>query len=320
MTIHFPDVASYQAGLSFAGAPFVWVKATEGTGYTNPDYWAAKSRAAAAGAKFGAYHALHNGNGVGQADYAFGVVGPGVPLMLDWENFGDNPSVATAQAFITRYRARGGSCRAVYLPRWFWSGNLGGPSLAWFPANGCLLVSSNYTAYSDNGPGWQAYGGWAPTQWQYSDNYRFNGMLVDFNAYRGTISQWWALLTGGSSWVGQVEDDTAWTRTVLGKLVNDNGGWRVNAEINAAVKAAEDAAANVKTVLAAVQALGHAGADPAAVAAGVVEGLKDAGFAAQVAQALAADPTTANQFKATLAAALDGVQVTGKLNATGGAA
>jgi hypothetical protein len=42
MTIFYPDVSSYQAGISFAGCVIVMVKATEGTGYTNPDYAAAK--------------------------------------------------------------------------------------------------------------------------------------------------------------------------------------------------------------------------------------------------------------------------------------
>jgi hypothetical protein len=196
MTIFFGDIASYQAGLNLSGWPFVWVKATEGTSYFNPTYAGFKSQAASKGIKFGAYHALHNGNGAAQADYCFSKVGAGVPVMLDWENFGDNPSVQTAIDFITRLRARGGSIKAVYLPKWFWEGNLGSPSLSWFPANGCLLVSSNYTNYSDSGPGWAAYGGWSPTQWQYSSTYSFNGQSVDINAYRGTIDQWWALLTG----------------------------------------------------------------------------------------------------------------------------
>jgi hypothetical protein len=124
----------------------------------------------------------------------------------------------------------------------------------------------------------------------------------------------------GSSWVGQVEDDTKWTRTVLGKLVNDNGGWKVNAEINSALKAAQSAAADVQTVLAAVKAQAGGSVDPKAVAAGVVAGLRDAGFAAAVATELAKNPETATAFKDTLSAALDGVTVSGKLNTPGGTA
>jgi hypothetical protein len=52
MTIFYPDVSSYQAGISFAGCVIAVAKATEGTGYTNPDYAAAKVRAANADAFF----------------------------------------------------------------------------------------------------------------------------------------------------------------------------------------------------------------------------------------------------------------------------
>ncbi len=58
MTIFYPDVASFQAGVSFSGVPIAMVKATEGTNYTNPDYGPAKIRAHEAGAFFCAYHFL----------------------------------------------------------------------------------------------------------------------------------------------------------------------------------------------------------------------------------------------------------------------
>ena len=51
MTIFFPDIYSGQAGMSFKGAPIALVKATQGTGYTNPDYFNAKARAARDGAR-----------------------------------------------------------------------------------------------------------------------------------------------------------------------------------------------------------------------------------------------------------------------------
>jgi hypothetical protein len=42
MTIFYPDVSDYQAGISFAGCVIAMVKATEDNDYTNPDYAAAK--------------------------------------------------------------------------------------------------------------------------------------------------------------------------------------------------------------------------------------------------------------------------------------
>src|ERR1700750_2810004 len=105
MTIFYPDIYSGQAGMSFKGTLIAMVKATQGTGYTNPDYSNAKARAARDGAFFGAYHFLTQGNGSGQADHCFAVVGRATPLMLDWETTTNSiPGVADAKAFVTRYK------------------------------------------------------------------------------------------------------------------------------------------------------------------------------------------------------------------------
>ncbi len=196
MTLHFPDVSGYQAGISFAGALVAMVKATEGTGYVSPDYAAAKGRAKAAGAFLCAYHFLHAGNGAGQADHAHAIAG-GTPLMLDMELEGTSkPGVADAVAFIDRYRALGGTCWLLYLPHWYWE-QIGSPSLAPLISRGMLLVSSDYTAYSDTGPGWNAYGGMPVTVWQYTSSAAFNGRSVDFNAFKGTLPEFISLVTTG---------------------------------------------------------------------------------------------------------------------------
>ena len=49
-TLFFPDVSAFQAGISLAGAPAVAIKATEGAGWTSPDYAPAVGRARMAGA------------------------------------------------------------------------------------------------------------------------------------------------------------------------------------------------------------------------------------------------------------------------------
>lgn len=207
MTIFYPDVSSGQAGVSFSGVPIAMVKATEGTGYTNPDYGPAKLRAKGAGAFFCAYHFLQAGNGAGQADHAYSVVGS-TPLMLDMETetlhgVSSNPSVADAAAFVSRYRSHGGVINLLYLPRWYWA-SLGSPSLAPLIELGLLLISSNYTSYSDSGPGWNAYGGMVPVVWQYSDNATLNGVNpVDFNAYRGTLAEFQSQVTTGTQPGGQ---------------------------------------------------------------------------------------------------------------------
>jgi len=206
MTIFYPDVSSYQAGISFAGCVIVVAKATEGTGYTNPDYAPAKVRAADAGAYFCAYHFLHEGNGAGQASYAHGVVGSEVPLMIDFEpeynpngTISSAPQVSDAVDFINEYRALGGRTYLLYLPHWYWLGNLGQASLAPLIDLGMLLVSSDYTAYSDSGPGWAAYGGMTPIIWQYTSTATLNGVSnVDMNAYKGTLADFQAQAANGA--------------------------------------------------------------------------------------------------------------------------
>jgi len=202
MTIFYPDVASGQAGVSFSGVPIAMVKATEGTNYTNPDYGSAKLRATEAGAFFCAYHFLQAGNGAGQADHAYSVAGS-TPLMLDMETenldgFTSEPSVTDAANFVSRYRANGGVIYLLYLPRWYWA-SLGSPSLTPLIELGLLLVSSNYTSYSDSGPGWASYGGMTPVIWQYTDSATLNGVNpVDFNAYQGTVADFESQVTTGA--------------------------------------------------------------------------------------------------------------------------
>ena len=207
MTIFYPDVSSYQTGISFAGCVIAMVKATESTGYTNPDYAAAKTRAAHAGAYFCAYHFLHAGNGAGQAQHAFSVVGHGIPLMIDFEpaynpngTIASAPQVSDAVAFIDEYRALGGTVYLLYLPHWYWQGNLGSPALTSVIDLGMLLVSSDYTGYSDTGPGWASYGGMTPVVWQYTSTASLNGVVnVDMNAYKGTLADFQAQVTTGAT-------------------------------------------------------------------------------------------------------------------------
>lgn len=187
MTIFFPDISSFQAGIDLSGALVTLAKATQGTGYTNPEYGSFKAEAAQSHAYFAAYHFLEAGNPAGQAAHAHAVAGS-TPLMLDFEPSTTRPGIADAAGFIDAYRKAGGVCWLVYLPRWYWQ-QLGSPSLAPLHNRGMLLVSSNYSAgytNADSGAGWQPYGGMTPTVWQYSSTTPFDRMRIDFNAYRGS--------------------------------------------------------------------------------------------------------------------------------------
>jgi peptidoglycan hydrolase-like protein with peptidoglycan-binding domain len=195
MTIYYPDISSYQKGISLKGAVAVCVKCTEGTGYANPDYGPAKARAASAGSFFFAYHFISAGNGAGQAAWCYSKNGK-IPLMLDLEPSGSRPTLSDAVAFLDSYKSRGGICNMTYLPNWYWQ-QLGRPSLSPLATRGHTLVSSNYTSYSDSGPGWAPYGGMTPGVWQYTDRQLFNGQRIDFNAFKGTIAQLRAVAGAG---------------------------------------------------------------------------------------------------------------------------
>lgn len=195
-TIYYADIASFEAGFPFTGMPIAMVKATQSTNYVNPDYTPAKARAAKAGAYFCAYHFLTAGNAIAQAQFAFAHVGKTIPLMLDWETtVGSSPSVKDAQAFVTEYKALGGKVVLLYLPKWYWQ-DLGSPSLSWFAGQGMFLVSSDYQAYTDDGPGWTGYGGMSVKVWQFSSTRSVNGYLVDLNAFKGTKAQFETLVSG----------------------------------------------------------------------------------------------------------------------------
>jgi hypothetical protein len=197
MTIYFPDVASFQAGVSFSGCAAALIKATEGTGYVNPDFAPGCERAAKAGAFTVAYHFLLQGNGAAQAAHAHSVAGS-MPLMLDVEKENaSNPNVSDIVDFVNAYRALGGTVYLVYLPQWYWS-SIGSPKLAPLDSLGLLLVSSNYTSYSNNGPGWKSYGGLSPTVWQYTSSAMLNGVRVDMNAFKGTLADFRSLATTGA--------------------------------------------------------------------------------------------------------------------------
>ncbi len=75
MTIFYPDISSYQAGLSLNGALAVSCKATEGTSYFNSTYGLFKAAATALGIFFFGYHFLRAGNAAAQANYCFSKVG-----------------------------------------------------------------------------------------------------------------------------------------------------------------------------------------------------------------------------------------------------
>jgi len=196
MTIFYPDVSNHNSDVTIQpGTVAVCAKASEGTTFHDQLYSRFQSQAAGVGAFFFAYHWLHCPNIDAQAEFCYGIVGS-TPVMIDCEQGSDVPTVDDCLAFANALRSRGGVCTLVYLPHWYWQDHLGSPSLVPLANAGLSLVSSNYTTYSDTGPGWAPYGGVTPAIWQYTNSFSYGGGSVDFEAYRGTLTQFVALVSG----------------------------------------------------------------------------------------------------------------------------
>lgn len=207
MALYYPDVSSAQAGMSLAGAAAVCAKVTQDVDYVNPDYQTFQRQAAAENALFFAYHFLTAGRAEAQAGWCYQHAGR-VPLMVDTEpepEISSYPTLADLTGFVDAYRRLGGTCWLSYLPRWYWanpvsSGGLGAPSLAPLIQRRMRLVSSDYVnAYSDDGPGWEPYGGMVPDVWQFTSTADWNGRVVDRNAFKGTLAQLRLLVSTGSA-------------------------------------------------------------------------------------------------------------------------
>ena len=91
MALNGIDISSYQAWLDLSKVPcdFAIVKATQGTGYTNPDCVRAVEQAMSLGKGVGVYHYISGGNAVAEANFFINSIlnwiGK-VMICLDWES------------------------------------------------------------------------------------------------------------------------------------------------------------------------------------------------------------------------------------------
>jgi hypothetical protein len=175
----FHDISNHDGEYNGTGPLFA--KATEGVKFVDVQYARNRDRTVGRGDPFAAYHYLRPGLAADQAKHAFDVIGDRVCAMLDTERtiYGA-PSYRDAMTFTETYLGLGGFMRPLYLPRWYWSSAWKATSLKAFADLGLWLISSNYTTYTDSGPGWGPYGGMTPLVWQ------FRGGPLDTDAFRGT--------------------------------------------------------------------------------------------------------------------------------------
>jgi len=208
------DISDRQAGLSIAsvrqaGHRFVVARALsfpQGLMQADPSYATFRDQCKDLGVLFAAYVLVHTYvTPAATAQLLAKTIGdPRIPVMIDLEPDSDTPSLQFAAQCWDAFAAEGLHPRVLYDPRWYWSQS-GGPVLTVRP---WALTSSNYgantpgaaaTRYAaeggDLGPGWQPYGGLAPTFWQFGSQIVLgtdsHGLTVygDADAYRGSVSE-----------------------------------------------------------------------------------------------------------------------------------
>lgn len=203
------DVSGYQGNLDWSSiAPYIdfaYAKASEGTYYTNPDFYNQYEGPYYAGVIRGSYHFAvpNNSSGSAQADYFIangggwsgdGLTLPGA-LDIEYNPYGDecydlsqSQMVSWIWDFVNEYASREHAYPVIYSTTDWWStctGDYGG-----FAAYDPLWIA-NYTASG----GGQLPNGWGfYTFWQYADSGSQPG---DQDVFNGPYSQLQVLADNG---------------------------------------------------------------------------------------------------------------------------
>jgi hypothetical protein len=199
------DISHHQnLGLDLAqcrreGIEFVFVKATAGSSFIDPDFGANLAEARAAGLLVAAYHYVRgDASAAAQVANVQRAVPRDVPVIPDVE--ANSGGIGLVRDVVARLRLAGYSVPLSYIPRWYWQ-QVGSPSLAGLPP----LWSSRYP---DNVIGsiadewadvpasyWNGYGDLDVVILQFTSSVRIAGhQPLDANAFRGTREQLAALL------------------------------------------------------------------------------------------------------------------------------
>lgn len=198
---HHQDLGLDLARARREGIEFVFLKATEGSTFVDPEFKANLAEARNAGLMVAAYHYVRSSAPASaQVAHIKTVVPKGVPVIPDVE--ANSGSIGLTREFVARLREAGYTVPLLYLPRWYWQ-QIGSPPLAGLPP----LWSSRYP---DNVRGtigdewadvpahyWNGYGGLDVAVLQFTSSAAVAGhQPLDANAYRGTRAQLAALLGG----------------------------------------------------------------------------------------------------------------------------
>ena len=200
------DVSHYQGSINWssvkaAGIQFAYIKATEGTTYTDPTFSANYTNAYYAGVIRGAYHFAQPGSSAGstQADFfashggAWSKDNLTLPGMLDLEGGCYGKSAASMQSWIlsfyNEYKARTTRDVVIYTSASWWNTCTGGWS--GMSTRSPLFAASWTTASNPVIPSGFPYA----TIWQYTDNRTVSGIsgAVDGDRFNGDHTRLLAL-------------------------------------------------------------------------------------------------------------------------------
>jgi GH25 family lysozyme M1 (1,4-beta-N-acetylmuramidase) len=203
------DVSGYQGNVNWSGAyangaRFAYVKATEGTGYTNPYFAQQYNGSYNVGMIRGAYHFARPNvsGGATQADYFVNHGGgwsrdgktlPGA-LDIEWNPYSGGTCyglsasgmVSWIRSFSNEYHYRTGRYPVIYTATSWWSqctGNTGS-----FASTSPLWVARYNTTVGTLPYNWGYY-----TFWQYADSGTFPG---DQDVFNGDYTQLQAIANG----------------------------------------------------------------------------------------------------------------------------
>lgn len=200
MALNGIDVANYQAGIGKVAGSFRIIKATEGTGYTNP---ALKAQVKTAPALLGFYHFASNGNYKKEADYFISrvksYIGKAV-LVLDYEP--SRPSVSWAKNWLDYVYSKTGVRPLIYM------------GLAVENAYNWSTVAKNYGLWVSQYNNYNVVSGFKPrslygsikhwksmAMFQYTSSGRLSGWNtnLDFDVFYGNKNAWLAYAKGGKT-------------------------------------------------------------------------------------------------------------------------
>jgi len=210
------DISAFQPNVSFsqvhgAGYSFVYIKATESTGYSSPNFPAQWHGAAAAGMLRGGYHFFDfNADATAQAQHFLAHCPPAkgaLPPMLDLETTDGVPSaghnVQSVATFLHVVEQATGVRCVLYVNDGCWSGTLGATAgfsghPFWAPSylngvNSPPPTASTPPIMQPPPPQITAWSTW--TFWQYSQTGQVPGIsgAVDLDVFNGSLAQLQAL-------------------------------------------------------------------------------------------------------------------------------